>query len=331
MTRFLGLVRSAWIASQTGADNAWIPERLEYQFATSAPMPDGTEKVYVAEEYYPAGSIGTASTKMPAFARSIRARRGSTGLPPDAPFTHDSRPSVVLWHAEHALVVVRRQTTNFGDIDASTTDLAKLLFMEFALVYSNDWFVVPSRCRRERSPGSSGLAVTNVFGERFWIEAAGRGIDKNWQRWSMFTINVRNGPRASAADTTCCCCQRLPSPDGLAARRSAAGARRGREHGVGRRDDRQPADRHEPERQRGRRANPRLSRRTRRRRRRGRTADGGGRPVSGDEHGAGAVDSVHPRPCARRQSRNSIAASRNAAHASGRARREGPAAHDAAA
>jgi hypothetical protein len=28
-----------------------------------------------------------------------------------------------------------------------------------------------------------GLAVTNNFGERFWIEAAGRGSDEAWQRW----------------------------------------------------------------------------------------------------------------------------------------------------
>jgi hypothetical protein len=27
-----------------------------------------------------------------------------------------------------------------------------------------------------------------VFGERFWIEASGRGSDESWQRWSMFTL-----------------------------------------------------------------------------------------------------------------------------------------------
>ena len=36
--------------------------------------------------------------------------------------------------------------TNFGDVDAATTDLAKLLFLEFGLVYANDWFLIP--CRR---------------------------------------------------------------------------------------------------------------------------------------------------------------------------------------
>jgi len=34
------------------------------------------------------------------------------------------------------------------------------------------------------------MAVTNVFGERIWIEPAGKGIDEDWQRSNMFTLNV---------------------------------------------------------------------------------------------------------------------------------------------
>jgi hypothetical protein len=37
-----------------------------------------------------------------------------------------------------------------------------------------------------------------VFGERFWIEAAGSGADADWQRWSMFTIDVVGRPGAKA-------------------------------------------------------------------------------------------------------------------------------------
>lgn len=47
------------------------------------------------------------------------------------------------------------------------------------------------------------MAVTNVFGERLWIEAADQGTDNAWGRWSIFTINVRNAPEgSSSADTT---------------------------------------------------------------------------------------------------------------------------------
>ena len=45
--------------------------------------------------------------------------------------------------------------------------------------------------------------MTNVFGERLWIEAADRGMDNAWGRWSMFTINIRNAPAGEpSADPT---------------------------------------------------------------------------------------------------------------------------------
>ena len=183
------------------------PKKVEAQsrvkFATSAPMPDGTEKVYVAEEYY-SGRLDWYSLDEDAGIAGLGAVPGSevTGLQPDAPFTtipvpvsFSGMPNTRWWTFEE-------KKTNFGDIDASATDLAKLLFMEFALVYSNDWFVVPCTLPAGALAKLQGLAVTNVFGERFWIEAAGKGVDKDWGRWSMFTINVRNAPTGSAADTT---------------------------------------------------------------------------------------------------------------------------------
>lgn len=107
------------------------------------------------------------------------------------PVSFAGRPNTRWWAFED-------NKTNFGDIDASTTDLAKLLFMEFALVYANDWFVIPYTLPSGAVATVRGLVVTNVFGERFWIEAAGSGADANWQRWSMFTINVARQPTAKA-------------------------------------------------------------------------------------------------------------------------------------
>ena len=33
--------------------------------------------------------------------------------------------------------------TYFGDVNADTTDLLKLLLIEFGLIYANDWFLLP--------------------------------------------------------------------------------------------------------------------------------------------------------------------------------------------
>jgi len=90
--------------------------------------------------------------------------------------------------------------TNFGEVRPDTTDLAKLLFLEFGLVYSNDWFVAPMTLDTGSIASVAGLAVTNVFGERFWIEAADRGLDSAWQRWSLFTLSASQA--TAQADTS---------------------------------------------------------------------------------------------------------------------------------
>jgi hypothetical protein len=70
--------------------------------------------------------------------------------------------------------------------------------MEFALVYANDWFVIPYTLPAGALAAVRGVAVTNTFGERFWIRAAGEGPDAAWQRWSMFTIDVEHAPNVPA-------------------------------------------------------------------------------------------------------------------------------------
>jgi hypothetical protein len=194
-------------------DDAWVPDHLDYQFAASAPRSDGGEAVYVAEDYA-SGRLDWYSLDLDKGITTLGTVTGSetTGLPPDKPFTtipipvsFSGMPNTRWWTFEdHA--------TNFGNIDASTTDLAKLLFMEFALVYSNDWFVVPCTLPSGALAEVKGLAVTNVFGERLWITAADQGADSAWGRWTMFTINIRNAPAGDkSADTTLLLLPTLPA------------------------------------------------------------------------------------------------------------------------
>ena len=190
-----------------GADDAWIPPRLEYQFGASAPLPPpAAEKTYLATQYYQ-GRLDWYSVDVdPGAALGPVPGSGVTGLPPDAPQTmipvpvsFSGMPNTRWWAFED-------RKTNFGDIDASTTDLAKLMFMEFALVYSNDWFVIPYTLPAGTIATIGGFVVQNTFGERFWITAAGSGPDDAWQRWSMFTVNILGTGGAAgasgAADTS---------------------------------------------------------------------------------------------------------------------------------
>jgi hypothetical protein len=182
-----------FIAQPTTESDAWVPTHLDYQFAVSAPTSDGKETVYVASDFA-SPRLDWYSLDLDRSMTTLGDANGSnsTGLPPDTPFTtipvpvsFSGMPNTRWWSFEdHA--------TNFGDIDASTTDLAKLLFMEFALVYSNDWFVIPCTVPSNALVRVRGLAVTNVFGDRLWVAPADQGLEQDWGRWSMFNINIIN-------------------------------------------------------------------------------------------------------------------------------------------
>jgi hypothetical protein len=201
--RFLAWFDRQFLQPAPGSNDAWEPSQLEYQFRASAPVTGG-EKVYTADAYYQ-GRLDWYSLDVDASRASLDPVPGSnvTGLPIDGgvrtmipvPVSFSGMPNTRWWSFEdHA--------TNFGDIDAKTTDLAKLMFMEFALVYANDWFLIPYTLPAGAIAATRGFAVTNVFGERFWITAADAGPDASWQRWSMFTINVEAAAAGAAADTS---------------------------------------------------------------------------------------------------------------------------------
>lgn len=185
--------------SASGNDDAWVAPQLEYQFAASAPLPGGSEKVYVADEYYQ-GQLDWYSMDVDASIAALDPVTGSTntGLPPDAPQTMIPIPVSFAGMPNTRWWAFEDNKTNYGDINAATTDLAKLLFIEFALVYSNDWFVIPYTLPTGVIAAVRGMVVNNVFGERLWIEAADRGADADWKRWSMFTVNVRGAANAAA-------------------------------------------------------------------------------------------------------------------------------------
>ena len=103
-------------------------------------------------------------------------------LPTQATF--NGMPNTRWWAFEDS-------RTNFGDVKPDTTDLAKLLLIEFGLVYANDWFLIPFTLPVGSVANVRGIAVTNVFGERLWIEPAGRGDDDDWQRWAMFLVSIK--------------------------------------------------------------------------------------------------------------------------------------------
>lgn len=186
-------------------NDAWLAQQLEYQFAVSAPQ-EGAEKVMVAEEYYQGrldwynldidqshnslsddsdGTNNTGNTGESDVEDSITMSFFPTAI------QFEGMPNTRWWTFEEG-------KTNFGDIKPDTTDINKLLLMEFGLIYANDWFLVPFQLPVGSIAKVKGLAVTNVFGERIWVTASGSGSDKNWQRWAMYNLSVKGSDNVRA-------------------------------------------------------------------------------------------------------------------------------------
>jgi hypothetical protein len=187
-----------------GEGDAWEPQRLEYQFSVAAPNAGG-EKILRAEEYYQ-GHLDWYNLDHDKQAAQL----GDAPIPPDepgvtteqththtfipAPVSFNGMPNTRWWAFEDG-------KTNFGELKPDRNDLGRLLVMEFALVYANDWFMLPFALEAGSLALVRGLAVTNVFGERTWVEPGSKGLDDDFKRWSMFTLNTK-GKRGEPADLT---------------------------------------------------------------------------------------------------------------------------------
>src|SRR5205085_667282 len=68
-----------------------------------------------------------------------------------------------------------------------------------ALVYGNDWCVIPYELPVGSLSEVVGMLVSDDFQEQSLLLPAGRGFDDQWQRWSMFTMS--RSPSTGQADT----------------------------------------------------------------------------------------------------------------------------------
>jgi hypothetical protein len=164
-------------ADRTAArPGAWNDHRLEYAFDLHATTRGDT--VLSAAEY-PGGSLDWwafdahepdvhEDTDEP----EIRTFGGVPG-----PIRFGGMPAERFWEMEDARF-------DPGAIDAAPTDLGRLLLVSFAMVYGNDWFVVPLRMDAGALVRVRSLQVRDVFGDVREIGRAGAGV----RGWAMYAL-----------------------------------------------------------------------------------------------------------------------------------------------
>lgn len=174
------------------ADNAWNSQHIEYQLSCASPVIDQHQDVLVAEQYY-TGHLDWYSfdhhnnpsfrvTDKPGaiFKNQPMEQRFISFIPSYIKFS--GMPLPRYWEMEDSQI-------DFGDINANTTDLAKLMITEFGLVYTTDWCLIPYNLSVGSICEVKGLVVTDTFGQKILIRAAGRGPDDNWQHWNMYGLS----------------------------------------------------------------------------------------------------------------------------------------------
>jgi len=190
-----------------GATNqSWIPQQLEYQFACSVPEKDQTNTVLSADEYYTGtldwyafdvnknGTVnGLSGIATPAEMNNIKENL-VTVIPTQARFA--GAPNSRWWQFENGDI-------DLGNINAETTDIAKLIFTEYALLYNTDWFVVPYTVPVGTLSTIKGIVVKDVFGEQSFVQSAVQGETDDWSGWGMFNLSAKrpDGVRNLPVDT----------------------------------------------------------------------------------------------------------------------------------
>ena len=163
--------------------SAWQTDRLEYEFCAAVATPE--REIVMTAQNYPGGNLewydftvryGATLGGSPADARAHAIAQ--TLIP--APVTFPGMPASRWWEFENGSV-------DLSAVNAGPEDPIRLLLVEFALLYGNDWFLIPVELPVGTLSRVRSLVVTNSFGETVSVEpfsrAAGSGTG-----WRVFTV-----------------------------------------------------------------------------------------------------------------------------------------------
>ena len=102
-------------------------------------------------------------------------------------------PEKRWWNFEDSYV-------DFGSLEPKKSNIASALLMEFALVHSPDWYVIPHPMNIGTVSKIESLVVIDAFGDETTIEPAGftareqniPGQDKSWNSWNLFSLSKKS-------------------------------------------------------------------------------------------------------------------------------------------
>ena len=177
----------AWVEANnpTWAGDCWVRERMEHRFAVSGMTAGG--EVVLAAEAFAGGRLDWYDVDVdPDTAHSLTTPADAAAsavihlLPTRVTFP--GMPAERFWEFEDASV-------NLGAITAAPEDLGRLLTVEFATVFGNDWWSVPVRAHFGSLVHVDHLVVRDTFGENILIETTDAAVGpRATAPWRMFAL-----------------------------------------------------------------------------------------------------------------------------------------------
>lgn len=187
---WLGWYRDNISRPRAGAPDSWIPERLEHRFSLRLGS-GASQRVVAAPSHDNDGIDWYVFDHLTG--RRLDIPQEPAGAPEQqrkltvvvSPLRYAGMPADRIWQFEDGAV-------NFGALESQPHDLARLCFVEFAMIYGNDWFVVPVDVDHGSLTRITQLSYLTTFGEQRAVPPA--DDTRRSGRFRMFEMSVAGAP-----------------------------------------------------------------------------------------------------------------------------------------
>ena len=185
-------------ANAPSATATWVSERMEYAFAVSARASNG--EIGLAAPEYSGGSLEWYSFDFdPELTLGLAAADPKpesvvrTVIP--APVRYSGMAADRWWEFEDARV-------NLSRVEGDPDELMRLLLVEFALAYGNDWFMFPVDAEPGALLRARSLVVTDAFGERTLVPhyTDSARSHREWRLFALDSVRVVATSQKQAGD-----------------------------------------------------------------------------------------------------------------------------------
>lgn len=186
----------------------WNPRQLEYSFKVEINPEETGEvnKLVLDASEYKEDHLDwysfTVSESTSGFQLPLVEPEEPNILPISSNLKFSGMPEKRWWNFEEGY-------TDFGSLNPKKNNIVSILLMEFALVHSSDWYIIPHPMQVGTIKQIEKFTVIDCFGDETIIEPAGRTSselaisesDSSWDSWTMFSLSEKYKDRDQKHNT----------------------------------------------------------------------------------------------------------------------------------